>query len=508
MAKVIGYVRQKVSLLMQGDGGKNLFVWLNILAAACIVIPLFYYSGFNFMRADDYSIGVQTHLAWVNREGLVQGIRDVIVTMAQRVGTIYMEWGGNYSSMVFTCLQPAVFNEKAISLNTYILLGGFIAANIYFFYRLFCKKFRFSWQTAAVMTAGVTVLSSQWLPSAVEGFYWFNGSFYNIAGYSMGLVLVANMYEAACSERKSRFFYIGTALVGIFVAGTNYTIMLFLMLLGSLYLFYLFAAKSSAKPRNRYMVLYLVFAAFCFVNILAPGNSVRQGDFQQMNPVAAVFHALVIGRELYLQEMNARIGIFYVVLVPFLLADFKKIKFRFPYPFAFSVLVYLLFSAMLTPTLFALHSIGPERTQNVYYWSAIMLHLCNFVYWAGWLQKKIEKRGGNFRILENGKWYCYHFCLCAALLFLLLEQVDISGTTTFTVMESVLSGEARQWKIEMDAQKEILRDPQVMDVVLEPLTVHPELLYVDDMDPDPTFWVNQAMAQWYQKNSIVMQSGE
>lgn len=271
-------------------------------------------------------------------------------------------------------------------------------------------------------------------------------------------------------------------------------------------MFYLIHNRCDVKLRKHYMILYLIFVAFCFVNILAPGNSVRQGDFQQMSPVAAVFHALVKGREMYLQELNARIWIFYAAILPFLLTDLKKIKFQFRYPFVFSIMVYLLFSAMFTPTLFALHSTGPERTQNVYYWSVIILHLCNFVYWVGWLQKSMEKKGYILKFLENGKSFCWHCCLCAALLFLFLAQVDISGMTTFTVMESLLSGEARQWKIEMEAQKEILRDPQIMDAVLEPLTVYPELLYVDDMDTDPEFWVNEVMAEWYQKNSVAIRS--
>ncbi|MCM1540960.1 MAG: hypothetical protein NC121_06830 [Blautia sp.] len=508
MAKWIGTVRQKTAHLSENGFWKKLSVWSCILAAVCILIPLFYYSGYNFICLDDYSIGAQTHLAWEQREGFFSGIGGVLSSVAQRVGAIYMGWGGNYSSMIFTSLQPAVFHEELAVLNTYILLGIFVAANLYFFRKLFCRKFRFSWETTAVMAAGVLILSTQWLPSAVEGFYWFNGSFYNIAGYAMGLVFVVNMYEIAWGGHKGRMFYVVTALVGIFVAGTNYTTMLFLMLLGGASLLGLLCVDGRTEQKRGYLILYLIFLAFCFVNILAPGNSVRQGDFERMGIVASIFNALVYGREMYLQETNARLLIFYVVLLPFLLEDLKKIRFRFPCPVVFSAVVYLLFSAMFAPTLCALHSTGPDRTQNVYYWAVILLHLCNYVYWLGWLQKSLEKAGHKLKALEHGKLYLNHFCLCAILLFVFLTQMDISAMTSFTVMRSVASGEARQWKEEMEARREILQDPQIPDVVLEPVSVCPELLYMGEVDEDADFWVNLAIAQWYQKNSVVLRSSE
>lgn len=504
MTKTTEAVRQKMDDLAQRDFWKKLAAWLSVFAAICIVFPLFYYSGYNFMCLDDYSIGVQTHLAWENRAGFFSGVGDVFASVARKVGAIYMDWGGNYSSMIFTCLQPAVFNEKLAFLNTYILLGSFVAANIYLFRKLFYKSFRFSCGTVTVMASGVIILSTQWLPSAVEGFYWFNGSFYNIVGYSMGLVLAANMYETARSERKSKVFYIATVITGIFVAGTNYTIMLFLMLLGFLFMLGLIFTGCPVKQRNRCIIMYLIFVIFCFINICAPGNTVRQGSFVRMSALSSVYYALMEGRELYLGGMNARIWIFFVVLLPFLLSDLRKIKFRFQYPLAFTVIVYLLFSAMFTPTLCALYSIGPDRTQNVYYWSGILLHLCNFVYWAGWISRSAGEAGYKIKVLENAKLYSYHFFLCLTLVFLFLTQIDISGAASFTAMKSIFSGEARQWKEEMEARQELLQDPQVKDVVFEPLSVYPELLYMSDVETDPDFWINLAMAEWYGKNSVAL----
>lgn len=94
MAKMVDAVHQKIEYLTQKDIWKKVSVWLSIFAAVCMVFPLFFYSSYNFMCMDDYTIGAQTHLAWENRDGFFSGICAVFASVAQKVGTIYMEWGG------------------------------------------------------------------------------------------------------------------------------------------------------------------------------------------------------------------------------------------------------------------------------------------------------------------------------------------------------------------------------------------------------------------------------
>lgn len=483
---------------------KKALTALCAIGALGLISILFYYSGYNFICADDFSVGYQTHLAWVERENLLQGIIAVIASVIQRVSVIYLEWGGNYSSMIFTSLQPAIFNEELTFLNIYILLGSFIFANLYFFWRLFHKNFGFSKSTIIVVCSGIAVLSTQWLPSAVEGFYWFNGSFYNIVGYSMGLIFVANMYDIAHHANKSKLFHVITALLGIFVAGTSYTVMLFLMLLGGFFWLYIMAEKCAVKQRINYTIEYVIFVAFCMVNICAPGNSIRQGGFERMGMIPSVYNSLMIGRDMFLAEVNWRLVLLLVVLVPFLAEDIRRMKFQFRLPLCITLLSYLLFSAMLAPTICALHSIGPDRTKNLYYWAAVLLHVCNYIYWFGWAQKKLEALGKTGKWLDSERLYLNHICLCGVLAFLMLDAIDINEMTSFTAVESIMSGEAQIWKEEKQARQEILWNPEIKDVVLQPLSVQPKLLAMQDVDVDPEYWINITMAKWYQKNCIIL----
>lgn len=501
-------IMNQLSKLAENQVMKRIVLIIAIALSVSVLFPLFLYSNYNFISLDDYSIGAQTHLAWVNRTSLFSGVRDVLISVVDRVSDIYMTWGGNYSSMIFTSLQPGIFNEKLAFINTYILLGSFTFSVVYFFLKLFHNRFGFSKTSTTIMISGVLILSTQWLPSALEAFYWFNGSFYNIVGYAIGLVFIANMYEIAYGKQTKIWGYILTALIGIFVAGTNYTIMLFLMLLGALFGVYMIYDKCALKNITYYVCIYVIFVIFCFINICAPGNSVRQGTFVPLSVTSTIYNGLVIGREMFLEGINPRIFILFIILLPFLLSDLCKNKFEFRYPLLFTAIVYALFSSLFAPTLYATHSLGPVRTQNVYYWTLILLHVCNYVYWVGWIQKKIGAAKPLVALIENKRILFNHFCVCLALCFVLFEQIDISAMTSFTAVKSIISGEAQVWKNEMNARQELLNSPEIENVLLEPLSVQPELVATGELEADAEKWPNTYIAEWYQKESVALNVGE
>ena len=51
---------------------------------------------------------------------------------------------------------------------------------------------------------------------------------------------------------------------------------------------------------------------------------------------------------------------------------------------------------------------------------------------------------------------------------------------------------------------QLLQDPNMKDVVLEPYSTKPSILYFDDITTDSTDWRNQLMAQYYDKDSVVL----
>ena len=64
------------------------------------------------------------------------------------------------------------------------------------------------------------------------------------------------------------------------------------------------------------------------------------------------------------------------------------------------------------------------------------------------------------------------------------------------------NGDAKQYLTEKEKRLEVFEDDSVKDVVFEPHTVRPELLFQNDMYEDATLWENTIVATYYNKNSV------
>ena len=87
----------------------------------------------------------------------------------------------------------------------------------------------------------------------------------------------------------------------------------------------------------------------------------------------------------------------------------------------------------------------------------------------------------------------------------LVYSLSIWGGSTVTAVSayhSLVRGEARQYYEENQKRLEILKDERIQDVELEPFTVKPYVLFFGDIVQNPEDWVNQHMADYYDKNSV------
>ncbi len=78
--------------------------------------------------------------------------------------------------------------------------------------------------------------------------------------------------------------------------------------------------------------------------------------------------------------------------------------------------------------------------------------------------------------------------------------------TSYNAWRALYTGEARQYYAEYENRCQLLRDESKSEVVLPPFSVKPYLLYFSDIAEDPSDWVNQVIAGWYGKESIILQT--
>ena len=97
------------------------------------------------------------------------------------------------------------------------------------------------------------------------------------------------------------------------------------------------------------------------------------------------------------------------------------------------------------------------------------------------------------------------------IIFILLFGLTIFGQkgfkslTSYSAASSLISGEASTYKTEQEARLQILNNPDIKNAVLKPFTCKPAVLFFNDITPDSSNWINQAMAKYYDKDSVILE---
>lgn len=92
--------------------------------------------------------------------------------------------------------------------------------------------------------------------------------------------------------------------------------------------------------------------------------------------------------------------------------------------------------------------------------------------------------------------------------YYVLPSSNRNVMSSLSVTLSLLNGEARRYDAQVKAQQAILEDPATAgeDVVIYAVEDHPKVLYLPggQINEDPTSWINQAVAAYYDKASVTL----
>lgn len=147
---------------------------------------------------------------------------------------------------------------------------------------------------------------------------------------------------------------------------------------------------------------------------------------------------------------------------------------------------------------------GPERLRSIVFYSFFWLVAVNLWYWLGWVRRAVLPRLAEGEALGGQLW------LVVPVVLVLLAATTVGfhywdESTSGRAAAALADGSAEfYWQQQVD-RLTVLQDPSVSDVRLEPLDVSHQLkplLYNGDAGPDPADWVNQALANFYHKNSV------
>lgn len=484
--------------------------WFYCLAFCLSILPLIVISFYAHPSADDFNYSVLTRHRWLETGSLLQVMKAAVET------TIYYfnEWQGLYVSPFLQALQPAVFGESVYVVGPLFLLTVHMASTLFFFYvlvRKVLKGTRFQWMELSFIGL---FLMMQLMPSAVEGFYWYNGAVNYTFFYAILMTMAGLTWYCDQTERWGvRAGLTGLLLLmGFILAGgnqvTSFVGILFYLICG--------AVRSLSREKKKSLSLFLVGLAITagfILNVTAPGTAVRQATCPDRPGVVGT---IVLSISYTLIYMTDWLQPFFLVCLAAAAPSAwdvartfrRETGFSYPCPLAAVIAAGAVMTAMYCPSNYAQGFSGNYRLINVTYFIFVILILILLIYLLGWISVKLERKGQSAALKDLEKsaaritWKSAAIYLFIFLVFLYPVRESLSG---FNALTSLVNGKAARYDREADARVALIMEADEDEVIeLEPFTVKPKVLFFEDIDKSPDNWKNQAMAEYYGRKGIIL----
>lgn len=482
---------------MNQDRKQKIFLWGVIAAAAVTILPLLMLSVYDHPSADDFAYAEATHAVWKSTGNLFLVIKEAVRTSM----SYWNRWQGLYTSAFLLALEPGIFGEQYYGITGFLTIGTILIANLTFCWYVLHRRLHASGLTASAFGMLLSFLMLQFMPSGVEGLYWYNGAMNYTFFYGVLMLLFCMVLEL-CQEQKKTAAAAGKCLVGMLLAaalsgGNHVTAFTGLLLTAAVW-----GSNLLTKNKQGGMRVGMVFAvetAGFLLNVLSPGTRVRSGAFEEPKGVfRTVWNALLY----LLERINGWIGLAMIVCVvlmlPVIFDCVKKIRSEQGFQFRCPLLVFAgsvgLLTAMCCPSYYAMGAIGAGRLVNIIYFAFVVLVFGNVFYVCGWLSERFAERSFEW----SGSWILTVVLLTFGMLAGCWRSM--AGTLAWN---SLRSGEALAYSMEADARYNLYLNSKGQDVEVPSFSFYPQLLYYEDLTEDPDDWRNLQVEEYYGLNSVV-----
>ncbi|MDO4293869.1 MAG: DUF6056 family protein [Eubacteriales bacterium] len=495
--------------------------WALVLLFAASMLPVLYLSRYAVPACDDFTYGQQTYQAWRATGSFGEVLRAALLVTADT----WQNWQGTWSSVFLMTLQPGIFGDRWYFITT-LLMAGMLCSSVAALTLTVLKLYVSPGDAESTGGAGsgenaerakrrraaggscVLVLlfvAIQTLVSPVLGLYWYNGALHYVFMESVLFFQAAAVLALARRRGAARLVLLAVStLLGACLGGANLLTALQSAILICLFVLYEFRKK---RP-GRFLLLLPLFASLAgfAANVLAPGNLIREDTAQGMGPVAAIGMSFYWGA-VYVTEWLTPLALAgFALLLPAIWRLVKDSEAAFFPPVRAALLSYCVFSAMFTPTLFATSSEGPDRCKNVMRIVLYLLVFFNLVNVLGRAARRRESFGSRLMELIESRAAVWMLAALLAMTAIFLLPADKNTYTSISAVRSLASGEAAQYYAENE-ERTALYESGERELSILPLTVHPHLLYIDDVTNEGGrgYWLNLALMEYYGLDRITVQ---
>lgn len=473
------------------------------------LLPLLWIAKYNYPSADDYTNGSRCFHVWEAGHSLLGVLGEALSRTVEE----WMTWRGCFTSSFLSALPPNIWGENLYFLTAWIVLITLTIATVFFFHELLVRGFHADKYTSHSVAMLVLFLTVQCMGESgrAEGFYWYSGAFNYVFMHSLSLLFYGFLIAAAKSSgRKRTRAVITAAVLGFLVAGGNQMTMLNAAII--LFVVMIILSVRKAWKRNRRLIIPIVSFYLGFVlSIAAPGNFVRGGSLQGMNPIKAIFVSFYYCLDLMLSQWTTWTVIVLVAcMVPLFWHMADGVSFRFRYPLIVVFFGYCVVSAMATPPLFVMGNIEAGRLKALMFLMYILVLTLCAGYVTGWVrQKQEESKVSNLEKSVMDGRYGVSTCLSligCILFFLMASLITIIPEPHYYTFSSALTdlmdGTAERYGAEQLERTRRYNDKSEKELMVEPLSAHPAVLFFSDIEEDAGDWKNQGICRYYGLDSV------
>jgi hypothetical protein len=470
------------------------------------LIPILYLAGYARPSGDDYGYSVYTHAAWLDTHSLVEVFKAAVYT----VKGMYRAWNGDWFTVFLFSLMPEVFAPYTFWIVPYFMVGVTVLGTTAFLYDVLVKTVGIGKEYAVILDALLLIASFQFIPSTAIGMYWYVGAMHYMVPHAVALYALIFGFRYYRTGKIRNIVY--ASLCMFMVGGSSYFSSLLVFMVYGLLMVLFFRKR---KDIFYLLVPFLIGAAGFVVQCVSPGNKARGGESFGLSVGGAFLTVLqslwqgLVTPAVYLREKT------FIFVILLLCAVFgwtallkRKGNFRFRYPLLFVVFMYGVYSAMYAPAIYAAVdvSLGPD---TMVYLTFLLAALFSILYVEGWIIQKLrEKENGQLGkiLLDAGSYRCragVPLILLAAVLTL-FSAGSLRNCVDKQVYDYVSSGQAEDFRKQIESQMEILLDDSIKEAYLVPINDQQGPLMHMPVTEDEEAFTNRVVRDFYRKDKVVM----
>ncbi|MEG2774823.1 MAG: hypothetical protein RR906_05390, partial [Acetivibrio sp.] len=455
------------------------------------ILPLYYIGIYAHPSADDYSYGVRSLRIWEGTHSLSAVFDSALTKTLDK----YLHWQGNFIAIFLMYLQPSIFGEKYYFFTPFLLLTTFILFSFFFHYTVFRKIVKSNPCLSSIASLLLIFFALEFTPVPSDSFYWYNGGIYYTFFYALSLLLYGAMIQLYFRKRTLSKLALAFCcmILSFCLGGSNYAT----ALLNVILLFFTLLGFAYKRNFHFFYWLPIFLSGFCslFISMNGPGNMLRQSTIgDPHHPIPSILLSFIYGGYSIVNATTVPILLFWFLMMPIFWKMLKNVKFSFNQPFFVFFMSFCIYSAQITPVIFAQGIRIPYRIRNIVYFNYYIFIAFNLFYLLGYLKyhQKLPQLSHPFSLK------LYYISLALAISAFCLGNIKVSETAnkeielsnlpfTASAVYSLVTKEAQLYDKEADARAHLLRNSEEKDITLIPFQNTPYVLFHTDITQNPDY---------------------